>query len=75
VSSSEAFVSPQDSPDLLLLLRLLALGQGAWDLIDSQVFKEPKMVWGLVPHFYAYCGGWWGVPSGPEVLLFESPFW
>lgn len=37
-------VSLQDSPDLLLLLRLLALGQGAWDMIDSQVFKEPKMV-------------------------------
>uniref|UniRef100_A0A8I5T6A8 Negative elongation factor complex member B n=1 Tax=Pongo abelii TaxID=9601 RepID=A0A8I5T6A8_PONAB len=34
---------PRDSPDLLLLLRLLALGQGAWDMIDSQVFKEPKM--------------------------------
>ncbi|XP_026959971.1 uncharacterized protein [Sagmatias obliquidens] len=37
---------PRDSPDLLLLLRLLALGQGAWDMIDSQVFKEPKMVTG-----------------------------
>uniref|UniRef100_A0A8D0PQA0 Negative elongation factor complex member B n=1 Tax=Sus scrofa TaxID=9823 RepID=A0A8D0PQA0_PIG len=35
---------PRESPDLLLLLRLLALGQGAWDMIDSQVFKEPKMV-------------------------------
>lgn len=42
--SVEACASPQDSPDLLLLLRLLALGQGAWDMIDSQVFKEPKMV-------------------------------
>lgn len=42
------FCPPQDSPDLLLLLRLLALGQGAWDMIDSQVFKEPKMVMGLV---------------------------
>ncbi|XP_010838666.1 PREDICTED: negative elongation factor B [Bison bison bison] len=39
-------VLPRDSPDLLLLLRLLALGQGAWDMIDSQVFKEPKMVTG-----------------------------
>ncbi|KAK1333958.1 hypothetical protein QTO34_004956 [Cnephaeus nilssonii] len=38
---------PRDSPDLLLLLRLLALGQGAWDMIDSQVFKEPRMVMGL----------------------------
>uniref|UniRef100_A0A672KV45 Negative elongation factor B-like n=1 Tax=Sinocyclocheilus grahami TaxID=75366 RepID=A0A672KV45_SINGR len=35
---------PRDSPDLLLLLRMLSLGQGAWDMIDSQVFKEPRMV-------------------------------
>lgn len=48
---AEASVFFQDSPDLLLLLRLLALGQGAWDLIDSQVFKEPKMVWGLLSSF------------------------
>lgn len=34
----------QDSPDLLLLLRMLSLGQGAWDMIDSQVFKEPRLV-------------------------------
>jgi len=34
----------QDSPELLLLLRMLSLGQGAWDMIDSQVFKEPRMV-------------------------------
>ncbi|MBN3299457.1 NELFB factor, partial [Amia calva] len=33
---------PRDSPDLLLLLRMLCLGQGAWDMIDSQVFKEPR---------------------------------
>uniref|UniRef100_A0A8C1CIR5 Negative elongation factor complex member B n=1 Tax=Cyprinus carpio carpio TaxID=630221 RepID=A0A8C1CIR5_CYPCA len=40
---------PRDSPDLLLLLRMLSLGQGAWDMIDSQVFKEPRMA-GLVHH-------------------------
>ncbi|KAK2120811.1 hypothetical protein P7K49_002197, partial [Saguinus oedipus] len=40
-----------DSPDLLLLLRLLALGQGAWDMIDSQVFKEPKMEVELITRF------------------------
>lgn len=51
---AEALGFPQDSPDLLLLLRLLALGQGAWDMIDSQVFKEPKMVMGL---------GWDGFPE------------
>ncbi|XP_055256388.1 negative elongation factor B [Moschus berezovskii] len=44
-------VLPRDSPDLLLLLRLLALGQGAWDMIDSQVFKEPKMEVELVTRF------------------------
>ncbi|XP_036117955.1 negative elongation factor B isoform X1 [Molossus molossus] len=42
---------PRDSPDLLLLLRLLALGQGAWDMIDSQVFKEPKMEVELITKF------------------------
>ncbi|MGH0167448.1 UNVERIFIED_CONTAM: hypothetical protein FKN15_052502 [Acipenser sinensis] len=34
---------PRDSPDLLLQLRMLSLGQGAWDMIDSQVFKEPRL--------------------------------
>uniref|UniRef100_A0AAY4EKM0 Negative elongation factor B n=1 Tax=Denticeps clupeoides TaxID=299321 RepID=A0AAY4EKM0_9TELE len=38
---------PRDSTDLLLLLRMLSLGQGAWDMIDSQVFKEPRLVWCL----------------------------
>lgn len=28
----------------MLLLRMLSLGQGAWDMIDSQVFKEPRLV-------------------------------
>lgn len=55
-----------------MLLRLLALGQGAWDMIDSQVFKEPKMVtgsggllcegpWGGAWGHWA-CG--WGVTGG-----------
>ncbi|KAJ7396501.1 Negative elongation factor B [Pitangus sulphuratus] len=38
-------------PDLLLLLRMLSLGQGAWDMIDSQVFKEPKMEAELITRF------------------------
>ncbi|XP_072816682.1 negative elongation factor B isoform X1 [Vicugna pacos] len=42
---------PRDSPDLLLLLRLLALGQGAWDMIDSQVFKEPRLEVELITRF------------------------
>ena len=27
-----------------LLIRMVALGLGAWDMIDSQQFKEPKLV-------------------------------
>ncbi|NXY18773.1 NELFB factor, partial [Atrichornis clamosus] len=42
---------PRESPDLLLLLRMLSLGQGAWDMIDSQVFKEPKMEAELITRF------------------------
>ncbi|XP_032904661.1 negative elongation factor B [Amblyraja radiata] len=42
---------PRDSADLLLLLRMLSLGQGAWDMIDSQVFKEPKMEIELITKF------------------------
>ena len=64
MSTAEACVSPQDSPDLLLLLRLLALGQGAWDMIDSQVFKEPKMVTGSGGLLPAAFSGGCGVGSG-----------
>uniref|UniRef100_A0A8C9WI95 Negative elongation factor complex member B n=1 Tax=Scleropages formosus TaxID=113540 RepID=A0A8C9WI95_SCLFO len=42
---------PRDSPDLLLLLRMLSLGQGAWDMIDSQVFKEPRLDLEVVTRF------------------------
>jgi len=34
----------QESADIVLLLRMLGLGLGAWDMIDNQVFKEPKLV-------------------------------
>ncbi|CAI9716771.1 negative elongation factor B [Octopus vulgaris] len=34
---------PRDNHDLILLVRLMALGFAAWDMIDSQVFKEPKL--------------------------------
>ncbi|XP_015416812.1 PREDICTED: LOW QUALITY PROTEIN: negative elongation factor B-like [Myotis davidii] len=44
---------PRDRPDLLLLLRLLALGQGAWDMIDSQVCKELRMEVELITKFPA----------------------
>ncbi|KAF3851713.1 hypothetical protein F7725_013485 [Dissostichus mawsoni] len=42
---------PRDSPDLMLLLRMLSLGQGAWDMIDSQVFKEPRLDVEVVTRF------------------------
>lgn len=30
--------------DVVLLTRMMALGLGAWDMIDSQLFREPKLV-------------------------------
>ncbi|XP_026542436.1 negative elongation factor B [Notechis scutatus] len=44
-------VLPRESPELLLLLRMLSLGQGAWDVIDSQIFKEPKLEVDLITKF------------------------
>ena len=34
----------QDNDDCVLLLRMLSLGLGAWNMIDSQQFKEAKLV-------------------------------
>lgn len=42
---------PRDNPVLILLLRLLALALQAWDMIDSQVFKEPKLDSQLITRF------------------------
>ncbi|XP_063289005.1 negative elongation factor B [Pelobates fuscus] len=42
---------PRDSQELLLLLRMLTLGHGAWDMIDSQVFREPKLDPDLITKF------------------------
>ncbi|KAM8934687.1 negative elongation factor B [Pelodytes ibericus] len=42
---------PRDSPELLLLLRMLSLGHGAWEMIDSQVFREPKLDPELITKF------------------------
>ncbi|XP_043497771.1 negative elongation factor B [Polistes fuscatus] len=39
--NSEAL--PRDNAVLVLLLRMLALGLSAWQMIDSQEFKEPKL--------------------------------
>ncbi|KAM4663359.1 negative elongation factor B [Discoglossus pictus] len=42
---------PRDSADLLLLMRMLSLGHGAWDMIDSQIFREPKLDADLITKF------------------------
>ncbi|XP_054769997.2 negative elongation factor B-like [Lytechinus pictus] len=42
---------PRDSPDLTSLLRMLSLGLGAWDMLDSQRFREPKLENDLVLKF------------------------
>lgn len=45
---------PRDNADLLLLVRLMALGLNAWDMIDCQVFKEPKLGPELFSKFLPY---------------------
>lgn len=42
---------PRDNQVLVLLLRMLALGLQAWDMINSQTFKEPKLDVQLVTKF------------------------
>ena len=37
-------ISLQSDEELMLLLRMLLLGMKAWQMIDSQVFKETKVV-------------------------------
>ena len=34
----------QQNEEVVLLLRMLSLGLGAWQMIDSQQFKETKLV-------------------------------
>lgn len=36
-------ILPRESADIILLVRMMALGLGAWDMIDSQLFREPKL--------------------------------
>merc|ERR1719242_660128 len=42
---------PRDQPVLLLLLRMLALGLGAWEMIESQDFREPRLELPLILQF------------------------
>jgi len=42
---------PRDQPVLLLLLRMLALGLSAWEMIETQDFREPKLELPLILQF------------------------
>lgn len=42
---------PRDNPVLILILRMLSLGLSAWQMIDSQEFKEPKLDLQIVTKF------------------------
>ena len=42
---------PRDQPTLLLLLRMLTLSLGAWEMIESQDFREPWLELPLVLQF------------------------
>ncbi|XP_039248129.2 negative elongation factor B-like [Styela clava] len=42
---------PRDSAELVLLIRMLALGQSAWEIINKQVFKEPRIDLDVVTRF------------------------
>lgn len=42
---------PRDSAELVLLIRMLALGKSAWDIINKQVFKEPRIDLDIVTRF------------------------
>jgi len=42
---------PRDQAVLILLLRMLGLGLGAWEMIQSQDFREPKLELPLILQF------------------------
>jgi len=42
---------PRDQPVLHLLLRMLALGLSAWEMINSQEFREPRLELPLILQF------------------------
>jgi len=47
----------QQNDDLLFALRMLSLGLGAWQIIDSQVFTEPKLVNTSIYHSVLHFSG------------------
>uniref|UniRef100_A0A8W8L6M7 Negative elongation factor B n=1 Tax=Magallana gigas TaxID=29159 RepID=A0A8W8L6M7_MAGGI len=42
---------PRDSSEIVLLVRMMGLGLGSWDMIDSQLFREPKLESSLFTKF------------------------
>ena len=42
---------PRENPILILLLRMLSLGLSSWEMIHTQVFKEPKLDAQIVTKF------------------------
>ena len=42
---------PREQPVLHLLLRMLALGLSAWEMIETQDFREPKLELPLLLQF------------------------
>ena len=42
---------PRDQPVLHLLLRMLALGLSAWEMIETQDFREPRLELPLIVQF------------------------
>ncbi|CAG0915038.1 unnamed protein product [Notodromas monacha] len=42
---------PRENAILVLLLRMMSVGMRAWDMIESQMFKEPKLSVGIVTRF------------------------
>ncbi|KAK3591465.1 hypothetical protein CHS0354_033464 [Potamilus streckersoni] len=48
---------PRENADLQLLVRMISLGLGAWDMIDSQLFREPKLEIVILTKFLPYLTG------------------
>lgn len=54
---SNSDLLPRQNDDLLFALRMLSLGLGAWQIIDSQVFTEPKLESSVVTRLLAVLVG------------------
>ncbi len=74
----------QSNEELILLLRMLSLGLNAWDMIDSQHFKEPKLEAQLITRFLpcllslmvddTYNGVVSKLPDEPAIQVSQTPY-